>query len=74
MPITEIVEVAATCLESAVNFTHLPSVIRNERLPPVNGARAGAPQIDDDVVLAGPPAKKDAAILEWGQLSCVPAH
>ncbi len=65
MSITEIVEVAATCVESAVDFTHLPSVIRNERMPPVKGARAGAPPIDDDMVFAGPPANKDAAILEW---------
>ncbi|MDA9535301.1 hypothetical protein ACM41_03090 [Bradyrhizobium sp. CCBAU 21362] len=64
MPVSKIVEVAETCLERAFDFTYLPGVIRNEAMLPVQGARAGAAQIDDDVVLAGPPSKKDAAILK----------
>ncbi len=52
VPVTEIVQIAATCFERVVDFRHLPLVIRQETMATVKGEGAGAAQIDDDTILA----------------------
>jgi hypothetical protein len=52
VPITEIIEIAATLVERTLDFGYMPGMIWNKAMSSVERTRARTPKIDDNTIVA----------------------